>query len=255
MTELQNLQAIVADDTRSAEERKAAAEHIIALTSAQPTPAQAIAPVWAKMSDSDTTKLADIKQMLTELREDDPAPYLAAHKRCAVCLRHQLEHATKCALCGTEGQWEPVTTHHPTWQPIGRGHGTTLEHLSNQITYGGQTDVPHLRWMLTWRQGDGYKYLNAATMVPTPFQLSYEQRFWIKRILEWAEPGTVVQEPTKDELDIAEDQAIPVMTAEPEIVREPLLSRDDMWRYTSWRIERIATNLPSAVSDWLGTVK
>jgi hypothetical protein len=253
MTELEHLQTIVADEGRSAEERKAAAEHILALGQqpTQPIPAQAIVTSTARVSESDAANLAEMKKMLKEIIEDDPRPYLDTHKRCAVCLRHQLKQATHCALCATEGGWEPVTTHHPTWHPIGRGHDSTREHLSNRLTYDGTTDIGHLRWLLTWRQSDGHRHVNAATTLPTPFVLSYEQRLWIKRILEWAEPGTAVQEPTKDELDIAEDQAIPVITVEPQSVRQSLLSRDDMWKYKAWQVEREAMQLPSAVSDWI----
>jgi hypothetical protein len=247
MTELENLQAIIADDTRSAEERKAAAEHIIALTSAQPTLAQAIAPTGAKMSQSDAESLAKIKQILAELREDDPAPYFAAHKKCTVCLRHNAKEVPACELCGS-GRWEPATNHHPTWTRTGRTYDSTREHLSNMRGQAASLfDATHLRWLLTWRERDGTRQINAAKFVPTPFVLSYEQRCWCNRLLEWIEPGQVVPEP---EPDAPEPQAEDDKTDTPEREISPG-DLNKLFQYHAWKIERESAALPSSVADWI----
>jgi hypothetical protein len=213
------------------------------------------APTTRKFTDAESASLAEMKRMLAETIKDDPRPYLDAHTKCAVCLRHQSKQATKCELCGSEERWESVTESHPTWKLLGREHDSTKEHLSNLTTYGKKFEAAHIRSLMSWREGDGTRQINAATFVPTPYVLSFEQRRWCQQLLKWIEPEAITQEPEKDELDVAEDQQAILIPAEPETVREPLLSRDDMWRYTSWRIERIATNLPSAVSDWLATAK
>ncbi len=249
MTELEHLQAIVADDSRSAEERKAAAEHILALGQppTQLTPSQAVTTSTVQMSESDTTKLVEMKKMLKEIQEDDPAPYLAAHKKCSVCLRHNLKDAPACALCGSEGQWEAVVDAHPTWKRIGRGQDSTKEHLSNITTYGKEFEAAHLRYLMNWREGDGTRQINAAKFESTQYVLSYEQRCWCKQILKWLEPGGTVLDPEPDppepEVEVA---AITVPARE-----IPPGELNKLFAYQSWRIEREASGQPSEMSDWI----
>jgi hypothetical protein len=254
MTELENLQAIVADEGRSAEERKAAAEHILALGQkpTKLTPSRAIAPTEANMSQPDAKSLAEMKTMLKEILDDDPAPYLDAQKRCAVCLRHQLKQVTKCELCGTEDQFEPVTNHHPTWTRLGRGYDATREHLSNlQTRTASLFEIAHLRWLLTWREGDGTKQVNAAKFVPTPHVLSHDQRKWVKQLLEWVEPGQAVAEP---ELDAPEPHAEADVTVAPEREIAPG-DLNKLFDYQTWKIEREAAGQPSAINNWIASAK
>jgi ketosteroid isomerase-like protein len=208
----------------------------------------ATAPTTRKFTDAESASLAEMKKMLTETIKDDPRPYLAAHKKCAVCLRHQSKQAAQCELCSTEGHWEAVVDHHPTWKRLGRAHASTREHLSNLRSHTASLfDATHLRWLLTWREGDGTRQINAAKFVPTPFVLSYEQRCWCKQLLKWIEPGAITQEPEPDEPEPEVEAVATTTQGRKEI---PPGDLNKLFEYQQWKVEREAANLPSSVADW-----
>jgi hypothetical protein len=212
----------------------------------QPVPAPA--PTTRKFTDAESASLAEMKRMLAETIKDDPRPYLDAHKKCSVCLRHNLKDVLRCELCGTEGQWEAVVDHHPTWKRLGRAHASTREHLSNLRSHTASPfDTAHLRWLLTWREGAGTRQINAATFVPTPYVLSFEQRQWGKQILKWIEPGAIIQEPEPDEPEPErESDTIPTQGRK-EI---PPGDLNKLFEYQQWKVEREAAKLPSSVAAW-----
>lgn len=233
--EIEQLQKIVNDENRPAEERKEAAEHILALQTAPTVPVRNTLDEKIKIALDNVLDPAKAQQRLER--------YLASHKKCAVCLRHHDKQATKCELCGTEGgEWLPVTTQRPLDGPHSR------EYLSNlHLNYDPSTTNTKLRWMLDWREGDGYRWINAATRVVTPYVLSEELRDWCKQLLDWIEPDVVAppepQQPTTTQT--AEPQPLPETPA------KAGLSSETFWEYTEWKVSREAEGLPAGVADFM----
>jgi hypothetical protein len=87
MSELETLQGIVADGARSAEERKAAAEHILALEGQQSSaPVPKAAPVQAttqtkrRFTEQEQADLSRLKSVMAELKRESEQ-YSAALER------------------------------------------------------------------------------------------------------------------------------------------------------------------------------
>lgn len=235
--------------TKRVEELQA---ELAALTPGDNAMAQA-APVQPAQATPATKSIDPLdlahKQILDDLLRDDPKPYLASHKKCRVCLRHNQKDADACQLCGSAGHWEPVTIHRPDCLPLGRKHASTQERLSN-LPWSESSAAMHLRWLLTWREGDGTTQINAAKFLPTAFVLSYSQRCWCKRLLEWLEPGTTVPEPEPDAQEEPQAEAVEIDTPQ----AKPRLKPSDIdkhFAYEAWKIAREAENKPASVKDWI----
>lgn len=179
ISEIEELQAIVNDESRLAEERAAAAKHILQLQR-EPEPPQA-----AKTAD-DWLKEAFDAILDPVKRQQRLDRYIQTHHKCRVCLRHHPKQTTKCELCGNDGgEWLPVITDVPHCQPP-----YTKESLSNQRTYASPFNPEHLRWLLEFRHGDGKRQINADLFVPTSYVLSDDMREWVRQLLRWIEPSS-----------------------------------------------------------------
>lgn len=228
--EILALEKIVNDETRPAEERRQAAEHIVKLSGSQ------------AQTDSEESLIEKaLRQVLDPVESAKAeAEYIATHRRCAVCLRHDKEGTAKCSLCGTEGgDWLPVTTQHPGWQPP-----YSKESLSN-IKYGHTITTEHIEKLMNWREPD--KQVNAAKFLPGEYVLSQELRDWCRQVLKWSGVSVRAEQPSQP-VEAPETLAEP----QPEPARiDTKLLKESYWAYLSWKTEREAHGLDATIAAFL----